>query len=129
MKAYARDCWNRAEEAAQLAEDAIPISPDGAASRAYYAAFHAVSALFALRGQTFTKHTAVDTAVHRDLVKPGHWPKELGKHYSDLWELRTTGDYGGLEHVTAEDARSAVEMARAILEAVRTQCPELEQPA
>jgi hypothetical protein len=34
--------------------------PDSAASRAYYAAFHAVSALFAHEGQLFRKHEAGD---------------------------------------------------------------------
>ena len=80
-----------------------------------------------MQDHAFTKHTAVEAAVHRDLVKSGRWPAELGKHYSDLSELRTTGDYGGLEHVTAEDAQAAVRMAQAILDAVDAQCPEVGQ--
>lgn len=48
-------------------------------SRAYYASFHAVSAMFAMQHKNFSKHTAVKAAVHRDLVNTGKWPKELGE--------------------------------------------------
>lgn len=96
MKAYADDLWRRALEALILARHDLPISADGAAARAYYAAFHAVSALLALDGKTYSKHATVEAAVHRDLVKNGAWPEELGRYYSDLVELRSTGDYGGM---------------------------------
>jgi HEPN domain-containing protein len=36
-----------------------------------------------------------------------------------LASLRYTGDYGGQEHVSPEDARTAVERARLVLDAVR----------
>ena len=52
---------------------------DSAASRAYYAAFHAVTALFGLEGRTFAKHSALEAAVHRDLVKTGKWASDLGR--------------------------------------------------
>lgn len=120
MKAEAADYWQRAVQALLTAEGLIESDPDAAASRAYYAAFYAVSALFALQQQEFVKHTAVERAVHRDLVRPGHWPVEVGAAYSWLASLRNTGDYGGGNHVELEDARVATDRARLILEAVRT---------
>ncbi len=63
--------WDRAEKAQIVARHDLQISPDAAASRAYYAAFYAVSALFALEGRTFRKHSALEAAVHHDLVKMG----------------------------------------------------------
>lgn len=124
MKAYAFDLWERAEDAIKVSENNLLISPDSAASRAYYAAFYAVSALFALRGAVYRKHSAVESAVHRDLVRAGIWEKELGKNYANLIELRTTGDYGGIEHVTLAEAKEAVNMAKKILNAVKKICPE-----
>ena len=56
-------------ESARVLVDAK--DPDSAASRAYYSAFHAVSAWFAVRGTLFRKHEAVESAVHRDLVRTG----------------------------------------------------------
>ena len=87
MKAYASDLWFRALEALSVAKNDLSLSPDSTASRAYYAAFYAVSALFALKDQTYSKHSAEESAVHRDLVKTGIWPKKYGRYYSDLVEL------------------------------------------
>jgi uncharacterized protein (UPF0332 family) len=98
--------------------------PDASASRAYYAAFYAVSALFAFQQQSFTKHTALERAVHRDLVKPGLWPVEAGAAFSWLASIRHTGDYGGHDHVLLDDAKIAVERARLVLERVRTSIPD-----
>lgn len=118
------DYWQRAVQALRTAEALVESDPDASALRAYYAAFHGISAFFALRQQTFTKHTAVESAVHRDLVKPGLWPVEVGAAFSWLASLRYTGDYGGQEHVLPEDARIAVERARLILETVRNTASE-----
>lgn len=106
-------------EAWRAARDLLPHYLDASASRAYYAAFYAVSPLLALRGQSFSKHSAVEAAVHRDLVRTGQWPPALGRAYSYLLELRTTGDYGGGEHVTREEAEKALANVRLILLAVR----------
>ncbi len=110
--------WNRAIKTIQSAKLLSQIDPDSCASRSYYAAFYAVSALFAIRGQTFSKHSAVESAVHRDLVRPGHWPKDLGAAYSSLLALRATGDYGGLEHVSESEAEEAIQATQRVLQAV-----------
>ena len=125
MREYAFDLWSRAIDTLQVVEKILCISPDSAASRAYYAAFYAVSSLFALQNKTFKKHSEVESSVHRDLVKQKIWPKELGRYYSDLVELRSTGDYGGIEHITKEEAQEAFSMAEKILKAVESVCPEL----
>jgi uncharacterized protein (UPF0332 family) len=117
--------WNRALKTLQSAKLLLPTDPDSSASRAYYTAFYAVSALFALQGKTFSKHSAIEAAVHRDLVRPGHWPKELGAAYSALLALRTTGDYGGLEHVLEEEAGEAIQAVQRILRAVHAAHPDI----
>jgi uncharacterized protein (UPF0332 family) len=117
--------WDRAKKALVVARTVLPLDPDAAASRAYYSAFYAVSAHFALRGQTFGKHSAVEMAVHRDLVKAGLWPTELGARYSLLSELRGTGDYGALDHVSGDEARDAVRAAAHVLRAVSQANPDV----
>ena len=118
MEEYAQDCWCRSVTAFAAARMLSGAAPDDSASRAYYAAFHAVSALFATQGVTFVKHAAVRAAVHRDLVRTGKWPTELGEAYDLLWQLRTVGDYGGSQHVTFAVAADAVEAAERIMKAV-----------
>ena len=81
---YVQALWERARESLKGAEVLVSVDPNAAASRAYYAAFHAVTALFGLEGRTFKKHTDVLVSVHRDLVHAGRWPIELGDAFSHL---------------------------------------------
>lgn len=82
--------------------------------------------LFALRGQTFSKHSALRGALHRELIKTGHWDVELGRAYDTLMDMRETGDYGGLVSVKPNDAKMALDKAKTIIEAVKQNCPEFE---
>ena len=125
MKAFASAEWKRAQRALDSARILIERDPDSAVSRAYYAAFHALSALFAVRGKTFTKHSAIRAALHRDLVKTGELGEQRAKEFDFLIEVRETGDYGGLSTVTTKDAQVAVEKAERFVEAVKRLCPEL----
>lgn len=78
-----------------------------------------------MEGKTFKRHSAVEGAVHNDLVRTGRWPVDLGKAYSFLRETRTTGDYGGDLHVSEEDALKALNFAQCILKAVHNERPEI----
>jgi uncharacterized protein (UPF0332 family) len=118
MSPYPRDLWERACNTYLTACRELTLDPDTSASCAYYAAFYAVSALLALEGKEFTRHSAVESAVHRDLVKPGIWPVELGSAYTRLSEARNTADYGANRHVPPDDAHEAVRAAERILRAV-----------
>jgi len=111
-------------EALRVARREEAFSPDAAASRAYYAAFYAVSALLALEGKTFTRHSGVEAAVHRDLVRRGRWSRDLGAIYTGLLRLREVGDYGGDRHVTSQQAQEARANARRIIEAVSRSRPD-----
>ena len=46
----AKAFWERAEDALRVANHVLPLSPDSAASRAYYAAFYAATALLVSEG-------------------------------------------------------------------------------
>lgn len=126
MKDEALDAWGRARKSLLAAEKDLEIDPDSTASRAYYAAFHAVTALFALQDQSFSKHAGMLAAVHRDLVHTGRWSEDLGAAYSWLMKLRVAGDYGGMrEHVSDSDAEKAIEAAMRILDSVHQAHPDL----
>ncbi len=91
--------------------------PDFAASRAYYAAFYAASAVLLARGSDVTKHTAVLSAIHRDFVHRGELAREQGRALDWLFELRGIGDYGQSRHVSEDEAEKAIELARGFLRA------------
>lgn len=119
------ELWHRAADsldaAAKLLEDGFL---DAAASRAYYSAFYAASALLLSDGHSFSRHSAVLALIHRDYVKAGRLPKEAGGIINALSDLRQIADYGGPAHVGAAEARQAVTDAASFLDAVRPLLPE-----
>jgi uncharacterized protein (UPF0332 family) len=121
---YVNALWQRAKESIRGAEALVDIDPNAAASRSYYAAFHAVSALFGIEGRVFKKHSEVLASVHRDLVHAGRWPLQLGAAFSHLNSQRRVGDYGAIGRISRDEAIVCVERAKQILEAVRRENQE-----
>jgi uncharacterized protein (UPF0332 family) len=93
---------------------------DVSASRAYYAAFYAASALLLNEGLDTSKHSGVIALIHQHFVKNGKLNKEQGKNLNWLFELRNVGDYGVSLHVTQQDAQRAVDIAEDFFVAVKT---------
>jgi len=91
---------------------------DDAVSRAYYAAFHAVSALHLSQDQTFSSHAQSIGRFNKDFVRTGIFPKEFTAILTRLFEDRQSGDYDVSGLVTAEDAQRDVEDARRLLEVI-----------
>ena len=92
---------------------------DVSASRAYYAAFYAASALLLNEGVDTSKHSGVIALVHQHFVKSGKLSKEQGRNLNWLFELRSVGDYGVSLHVGLDDARRAVGVAEDFFKAVK----------
>jgi uncharacterized protein (UPF0332 family) len=92
---------------------------DIAASRAYYSAFYAASALLLREKLETTKHSGVIALIHRHFVKTGKLDQEQGKNLNWLFELRSIGDYGVSVHVAAGEAFRAVEVAERFLDSVK----------
>jgi uncharacterized protein (UPF0332 family) len=126
VKEFADSQLQRARRIIQTESMLVATDPESAASRAYYAAFHALTALFALRGQSFKKHAALRAALHKDLIKSGEWPMERGKDYDLLTELRENSDYAEVARVTEQDARRAVEAAQRIIAACQEELSSLD---
>jgi uncharacterized protein (UPF0332 family) len=91
---------------------------DFVASRAYYAAFYAATALLLSEELAFSKHSGVVASIHHKFVKTGRLDVQHGKNLNWLFELRNVGDYDGLVHVTEQDAKQAVRAASEFLEAI-----------
>ena len=64
-----------------------------AINRQYYACFYAVGALLAREGVEATSHSGMRQKFGELFIKTGKINRELGKHYSDLFEKRQKGDY------------------------------------
>jgi uncharacterized protein (UPF0332 family) len=96
---------------------------DVSASRAYYAAFYAASALLLNEGIDTSKHSGVIALIHQHFVKSGKLSKEQGRNLNWLFELRSVGDYGVSLHVAQGDAQRAVNTAKDFFEAVKALLP------
>lgn len=93
---------------------------DFAASRAYYAAFYAATAVLLSEELEFSKHSAVIASIHQRYVKTGKLSKEQGKSLNWLFELRNVGDYGGTAHVSRSQVEQAIQAAEGFLLAIKS---------
>ncbi len=67
-----------------------------AGSRMYYACSYAVGALLKKNRISVSTHSGIIQMVGQHFILTGKIRKELGKHYSELFEKRQRGDYGDL---------------------------------
>jgi uncharacterized protein (UPF0332 family) len=70
----------------------LGLAPD-AASRTYYAAFHAARALLLSVGLESATHRSTRSLLAQHFVKPGLLAAERSKDLAQLDALRTSGDY------------------------------------
>ena len=113
------DLWDKALDAAQEARALLAVNlPNGAVSRAYYAAFTATRALLVHKaGLDLTKvrrHSAVHKLCSEHLVRPGLLSPELGRELRGLFEDRADADYSPTS-LAREDAEQAVEVMERFL--------------
>ncbi len=100
---------------------------DFVASRAYYAAFYAATAVLLCEELEFSKHSGVIAFIHQEFVKTGRLDKKHGKNLNWLFELRGVGDYGATVHVSRRDAERAINVAEEFLSAIKTLIDEEER--
>lgn len=109
----------RAEASIRAAKDLVVGGYDDfAASRAYYAAFYAATAILLCEELEFSKHSGVIAFIHREFVKTGKLDKKYGKDLNWLFELRGVGDYGAVIHVSRHYAEKAISVAEEFLKAM-----------
>lgn len=120
--------FQRAETSIQAAKElALGGYYDFVASRAYYAAFYAATALLLSEELEFGKHSGVIASVHQRFVKTGRLDKQHGKDLNWLFELRGIGDYGITMHVAQQDAEKALETAENFLRTTKSLIQEADK--
>lgn len=74
-------------------------------SRAYYAVFMIATAALLVFDIRRSKHSAVESAVHQYLVKPGLIEPEYGRIYKEAFKHRLDADYKDEAQFSEEEAR------------------------
>ncbi len=72
-------------------------------NRLYYACFYAASALLLTRNLSTSKHGYLRSLLHKEFVKTGTLPPEMGEHFDLLFESRQEGDYADLVVFKADE--------------------------
>jgi uncharacterized protein (UPF0332 family) len=80
-------------------------------SRSYYAVFHAISAVLASKGLSFSSHSQVLGAFNREFVKSGIFPHDTFRKIQRLFENRQIGDYDVLTRIDRKTAGKDIEDA------------------
>ena len=86
---------------------------------AYFACFHAFSAVLIKAGRTFRKHSEVRSILHRDYVKTKKMAIEWGKHYDWLFDNRQKADYRPLVVFDLEQVRDILEKSEGFVREMR----------
>ena len=81
-------------------------------NRLYYACFYAVSALLMLKDYSTSKHSYLRSLLHREFIKKGIIPIDLGKHYDLLFNNRQKGDYEDFAEFKADEVKDWLEQTR-----------------
>ena len=90
----------------------------GAASRLYYAVFHAVNALFINDGLQAVRHNGSHTLFSLHYIKTGKLPTEYGRFYNQLQTLREKSEYNSFFDATQQDVEEAQLPARQLIDAI-----------
>ena len=75
---------------------------------AYYACFHAFSAVLFAYGLSFKKHREVRSILHRDFVREKKIEEVWGKHYDWLFDNRQKADYRPLVEFDPEQVKEII---------------------
>lgn len=87
---------------------------DDAVSRAYYAAFHHVTALLLKEGLEARTHAGVHDLLYLHFVRSGRFPSSEAKLFSGLQRFREQADYARAYRFDEAGARAEVTNAGAI---------------
>jgi len=91
-------------------------------NRAYYAIFHAISAILALDEKAYKKHKDAIGNFNKDYVKTEIFPREMGKKISRAEEIRHASDYDDFFIATREKSQEQIETAEELIKMVEKFC-------
>lgn len=89
-----------------------------AVNRLYYACYYAIIALLLSKEIKATTHAGVRQMFGLHFVKTEKLNKELGKFYSDIFDLRLTGDYGDYIEFSKDDILDLLGPAKNLIAAI-----------
>ena len=87
----------------------------GANNRAYYAIYHAVSAVHALDGKSYKRHKDALGNFNKDYVRTEVFPKDMGRKIAKAEEIRHASDYDDFYIASKEETVRQIETAENVV--------------
>ena len=84
-------------------------------NRIYYACFYAVSGLLLKNDIKAESHGGTRRMLGLHFIKTGIISKDLGKFYTDIFDMRHTGDYDDFVDFSKEDVLDAIIPAKKLI--------------
>ena len=96
----------------------------GANNRAYYAIYHAISAIHALNGKAYKRHKDSLGNFNKEYIKTGIFPGTLGRRIAEAEEIRHASDYDDFYIATKEEAEEQIMTADELTRLIEIYCKE-----
>ena len=96
----------------------------GANNRAYYAIYHAISAVHALAGKAYRRHKDALSNFNKDYIHTEVFPKEYGRRIAEAEEIRHASDYDDFYVATKAEVEKQIETAVKLTELIEQYCKE-----
>ena len=91
-------------------------------NRAYYAIFHAITAIHALDGNAYKRHKEVLAKFNKDYVRTEIFPKSFGRKIIEAEDIRHASDYDDFYVATREEAQEQIATAEELISLVEKYC-------
>ncbi|MBQ7372482.1 MAG: HEPN domain-containing protein [Blautia sp.] len=94
----------------------------GANNRAYYAVFHAITAIHGLKGVAYKRHKDAIANFNKEYVKTGIFPREIGRKIAGVEEIRHASDYDDFYITTLDEVDEQIATAEEFIGLVEDYC-------
>ena len=94
----------------------------GANNRAYYAIYHAITAVHALDGRAYKRHKDALANFNKDYIRTEIFPKVMARKISEAQEIRHASDYDDFYIATKAEALEQIETAEKLISLIDRYC-------
>lgn len=94
----------------------------GANNRAYYAIYHAISAVHALNGKAYKRHKDALGNFNKEYIKTEIFPRLLGRRIAEAEEIRHASDYDDFYIASKEEAEEQIATAEELIQLIVEYC-------
>lgn len=94
----------------------------GANNRAYYAIYHAITAVHALDGRAYKRHKDALANFNKDYIRTEIFPKVMGRKISEAQEIRHASDYDDFYIAIKAEALEQIETAEKLISLIDRYC-------